>query len=389
MKVASIFLLGLWPWVALGAVPNALLDAGRPASVDVANQYLFNLKWRKPVVRMGRHRRVIESFGTPAAITQAQQIVVATGEGEVRSYFMATGELQWRVKFETDFETSVVEFSSSKDIPLGLVVDRRGKARALDLRNGDVVWATSLPGDCRAPVAVRGKLLIATTANNKVVALDKDTGQVRWTKGRAKPAGLTVLGHASPVVTDNRVYAAFSDGYVAAYELKSGKELWKQPLSIFDADFKDANATPILFNNVLYAASYSDGIAALDAQTGKVLWKIDAPAVTSMALADGQLFAASADGYIWGLQPGDGQLVFRTRLDEGPALGLQYSKGRLVLTGGESGLIVLSAQNGAPLQATALGSRAISAPAINGEEIALLTSAGYLYSFSAQQQATK
>ena len=385
MKTALFLLLVSWPAFVLGAGFGPLAERGRPVAVDVQSQHVFQMKWRQPVVRVGAFRGVVESLGTPAAIPGAQQIVVATGEGEVRSYSMTDGELQWRMQFDTDFETTVVPFSSSKDLPWGLVVDRKGLARALDLRSGSIVWTADLKGDCRSPVAIHGKRIIATTANNKVVALDKDTGEVLWSKGRAKPAGLTIMGHGSPVVSNKTVFAGFSDGYLEAFAIETGKKLWQRPLSLRDAEFRDANATPVVHKGVLYAASYSDGILAMDPKTGKVLWQIPAPSVTSLAAGSDRLFAASADGYIWGLRASDGELLFRTQLEAGPALGLRYTKGYLVLSGGVSGLVVLSSANGAPLQATSLGSRAASAPAVSGQEIALLSAEGYLYSFSSER----
>ena len=66
---------------------------------------------------------------------------------------------------------------------------------------------------------------------------------------------------------------------------------------------------------------------------------------------------------------------------EGPVIGLQHHKGALVFAGGESGLVVLRGANGAPLQATSLGSRAINAPSLAGDHLALVSASGHLYSF--------
>jgi len=72
---------------------------------------------------------------------------------------------------------------------------------------------------------------------------------------------------------------------------------------------------------------------------------------------------------------------FRTSMETGQVVGLTYDKGVLIFAGGESGLVVLNAINGAPLQATSLGSRAINAPAVVNETVSILTSGGYLYAF--------
>jgi outer membrane protein assembly factor BamB len=219
-----------------------------------------------------------------------------------------------------------------------------------------------------------------TTADNQLLSIERDTGKILWRKGRGKPTGLTILGYGAPARARDRLVAVYSDGYVVAYALVDGEVLWERPLSLSEADFHDANATPVILGDTVFVASYSEGLYALSLATGAVVWNRPLPSVISLATSKQDLFVGSADGFVWGVSPRDGELKFRTRV-EGPVIGLQHHEGALVFAGGESGLVVLRGANGAPLQATSLGSRAINAPALVGNHLALVSASGHLYSF--------
>ncbi|MED5465483.1 MAG: PQQ-binding-like beta-propeller repeat protein [Myxococcota bacterium] len=386
MIQATLMILGL----ALGGsvpalTPDDLVRPGKPQAVNVANQAVFGMQWRQSVVRTGIFRTVGESFGVPAVLPGQRRVVVATGEGEVRSYHLDTGVLQWRVRFEGDFETTVNPFRGADGTWSGLVVDRTGKARLLKLSDGSVQWTSKLGADCREHVTLEGETLYVTTVGNEMLALEYQSGRVLWRQGRPKSRALTVLGHGAPVIAGDLVLGTFSDGYVVAYDSQSGAVRWQRQLSVSEADFVDANATPVYSDGVVFVSSYSDGIYALEALSGDLLWERAAPSVIGLAFGQGELFAGSADGYVWGLDPRSGEPRFRTRLQEGPVIGLHYDKGALIFAGGKSGLVVLSATNGAPLQATSLGARAINPPRVSGKHLVLLSAAGYLYSFELGQ----
>ncbi|MEE8409808.1 MAG: PQQ-binding-like beta-propeller repeat protein, partial [Myxococcota bacterium] len=147
-------------------------------------------------------------------------------------------------------------------------------------------------------------------------------------------------------------------------------------------EFVDADADPVLVDGRLFVASYSDGVFALDPKDGQTIWTRTAPAVTSLAGHDDLILAASADGYVWGLSQREGQLVYRTRLPPGPMSRLVVDQNMVVLTAGDAGLIVLDARTGKPLQAMSFGSALNGDPMWDGDDLALLSSTGYLYKLS-------
>jgi outer membrane protein assembly factor BamB len=92
-------------------------------------------------------------------------------------------------------------------------------------------------------------------------------------------------GHASPIVSGNRVYAFSRIGdreAVTAYELATGKQLWRQT---YDAPFqmnpaatshgKGPKSTPVIDGGRLYTFGISGILSAWDAAAGKLLWRKD------------------------------------------------------------------------------------------------------------------
>jgi len=372
--------------------------AARP--VDASHGLVFGLRWRKPLVEMGFNRQVAVSFGRPAISPRLGLLFVGTGEGKVEALRLRDGALVWTFEHTAPFETDVTvvaapgapaadaaddaakQAATLAGHELVIATARDGILLALDARTGKLAWRSDLGGEVRAPAVLAGASLLVTTAHNKVMALDVFTGKVLWSGGRPGSTKLTVLGHSAPLVDGDAVYAAFSDGYVMAFSLSDGAQRWARPLSLRGGEFVDSDADPIIANGRLFVASYSDGVYALNPADGQTVWFRAAPAVHSLAVHGADVIAGSGDGYVWGLRQASGTLVFRTRLDHGPVTRIESHDDLLVFAGGESGLVVLDARDGHPLQSTAFGAR-MSADAVwVGNEVALVSNNGYLYSFA-------
>lgn len=380
--ISLVALVALAP--ASGSDVELTANHGRPTVVDASSGVVFGMEWRRPVVRTGVFRTVGTSFGTPAVSSANRLVIVGTGEGEVLAFGLDDAQVAWEYAHGRPFEThaTIVQFAAKQgEAPqeLAILGSRDGWLLALDVATGTLAWRTSLDGDPRAPAVQVGSRVLVTTAVNKVLLVSLRDGSILWTAGRSPPGGLTIAGNARATVAGDAVYATFSDGYAEAYTLSDGAALWSRPLSLKGGDFVDADADPIVAGNTLFAASYSDGIYALDRTNGQTLWTRSAPAVTSLGAHGDTIVAASADGYVWGLRSADGEMLFRTRVPAGPISRIIVRRDLIVLTAGEAGLIVLDARTGRPLQATAFGGDLAGDPAWSQDDMALLSSAGYLY----------
>ncbi|MEO1483516.1 MAG: PQQ-binding-like beta-propeller repeat protein [Myxococcota bacterium] len=357
---------------------SELTQPGRSPKVFVpSKRHIFGTQWSAPIVRSGYSRTVPVSLGSPGVASAQGVVIVGTGEGELRGYRLASGELLWAKDYKVPFLGPITVLHGGDPFAVTTIAD--GTLIAFEITNGELRWQTELDGESLAPVRLAGDRLILSTTENKVSAIALTTGERLWTAGRPKATNLSVRGHSAPAVEGDAVFATFSDGYVECYSASEGTTLWSRPLALGGDDFNDSDADPVLIDGTLYVASYSAGVYALSPADGKTVWSQEAPAVTSLTAYNDLVIAGSADGYLWGLAATDGELRYRVTMPPGSASRMYLSDDLLLFTSGDSGLIAMRAGSGEPLQATPLLGRAGGAPDVDGEFVSAISSRGYIY----------
>ena len=192
------------------------------------------------------------------------------------------------------------------------VVNKKMKIMALNAATGERIWETTYQLNdfkiCCGPVnrgvsAGYGNLYVATL-DDKLIALDAKTGKQVWQASVADArAGYSET--MTPQVYDGKVIIGSSGGewpirgFVAAYDAKSGQELWRwhatDPKS-FEGDswkigggmvwttpaidpklglviFATGNPNPDLYGDNRKGDNlYTDSIVALDAKNGELKW---------------------------------------------------------------------------------------------------------------------
>jgi outer membrane protein assembly factor BamB len=93
------------------------------------------------------------------------------------------------------------------------------------------------------------------------------------------------IGHSSPVLSGTRIYVFTRNGEqetVAAYELASGKMIWKDnydvPYNMNPAAInhgKGPKSTPVVANGKLYCFGISGILSSYEVASGKLLWRND------------------------------------------------------------------------------------------------------------------
>ncbi len=361
---------------------DSSLSSQSPASTEViAQSEIFGMRWRNPVVRTGLERSATANFGSPAFVSELKLVVIGTAEGEVRAFTVQNGDLRWRYHHDSPFEGEVVTVSIA-DKPHIVIGSRDGALLALNAADGSLTWKTVLDGGLRSGVVVRGDDLFIATAANKVARLSKNDGKIIWSAGRPASTRLSIQGVAQPLLMQDQLIMAYSDGYVGALSLDTGAAIWSLPISLSGGVFIDADATPIQVGKLIIAASYSDGVFAIESTTGKIIWQSKLASVISLALVKDKIVAASADGFVWLLNPQTGVQTGQTRLPSGVLSSLFVDQGLILFAAGESGLIALNADDLKPLQTLGYGARFASMPVLVGTHMAALSLNGYLYSFN-------
>jgi glucose dehydrogenase len=141
-------------------------------------------------------------------------------------------------------------------------------------------------GAASTPLVV-GNTVFFQDLKGNVVALDRQTGNVIWTKWYNDSA---IVGPDGPAVGYGKVYIAKDLYNITALDMSTGAEVWVTRISYVTTTGIDIQ--PIVYDNMVFVSTvpgtgdvfYAPGgigmIYALDAQTGEILWNfstVDSP----------------------------------------------------------------------------------------------------------------
>ena len=130
-----------------------------------------------------------------------------------------------------------------------------------------------------APIVNNGVMFI-TTPNNQVIALNAKTGELLWRYKRPRPAGAFVLHDTNRGVAlhGDKVYYAAGEAVLVALDAKTGKEVWTTTVADNKSAYYLTLAPLVADNKVMIGASGGEFgvrgfVAAFHLETGKQLWK--------------------------------------------------------------------------------------------------------------------
>ncbi len=180
-----------------------------------------------------------------------------------------------------------------------------GRLVAVDLDTGRIRWSAAL-ALTQAPAVTNGLVIVATAG--AIAALDAASGAERWRVGI--PAGLA----APPLADTGWVLASLASGELLALRAMDGHELWRQPLSA------PATARPIAAAHGVYVPLADGQVAALALDTGAVRWtrRLGGPPADLLVLDD-RLFVGAEDRHFYCLNTENGRVRWSQRIGARPA----------------------------------------------------------------------
>src|SRR5688572_27143500 len=200
--------------------------------------------------------------------------LVAAGQGQQRAYPAVTAE---RLLKPADGDWLMIRRT----------YDGWGYSPLADINTANVnrlklVWSQPTNSERvheSAPI-VNGGLMFITAPGNIVMALDAVTGAVVWRNQRPRPKGSFVLHDTNRGVAlyGDRVYVVAGEAQLLALDARTGKELWAATVADNKSAYYLTMAPLIADGKVLLGASGGEFgvrgfVAAFDLDTGKELWR--------------------------------------------------------------------------------------------------------------------
>ena len=198
----------------------------------------------------------------------------------------------------------------------GAQANRAQRFIALDKRNGEIVWV-STPGGRpydtsygpMSIVTVNGtRLLVTGGADGAALAMKAQTGEPVWRLVVAKRGlntGIVVSGNTAFLSHGDENLEGNERGMIAAFDPTGKGELKKESIKWAVKGFSGGFSSPVIDGDRIYQADDNSNLFAFDVQTGRELWKHNLGTIqkASAVFADGKIYIGSESGKFLILRP--------------------------------------------------------------------------------------
>ncbi len=182
---------------------------------------------------------------------------------------------------------TLIEFPAVVQDGVAYIANARGTVRAIDMRNGDVIWRHDTPhGKMAASPAVWRDQLVLHGMDGHVWVLRRSDGHLLWRYTVGSPV------ESSPVVVDGADVFGAWNGTITSLDLRTHRVRWRR-----DGGCKVTSSAAIS-GTTLYIGDYCGRLLALRASTGSLRWSrgVGGRVYGTPAVAAGRVFVPSSTG---------------------------------------------------------------------------------------------
>ena len=158
-------------------------------------------------------------------------------------------------------------------------------------------------------VTVNGvRLLVTGGADGAALAMKPETGEPVWSLVIAKRGlntGIVVNGNYAIVSHSEENLDSNEMGMIAAFDATGKGKLGKESIKWADKGFMGGFSSPVIDGDRIYQADNSSNLFAFDLETGRQLWKQNLGTIqkASVVFGDGKIYIGSESGKFYILQP--------------------------------------------------------------------------------------
>ncbi len=348
--------------------------------------------WRASIGEGGGYRAKI----TAQPVVAGGRVFTMDSDALVSAFDLATGARVWRRGTQDDKDRST-NVGGGIAVVDGTVYATTGRADALalDAGTGVIRWRKPLGSPARSAPTVADGHLYATTIDDKLLALDASTGERLWAYQAAANA-TTLLGAASPAVSEGFVVTGFGSGDLVAVRADSGTLIWSDSLASSRGrnslvDLSAISGLPVVDRGRVYAIGVGGLLVSLDLRSGRRLWEREVGGSETPCLAGDWLFVQTLDQSLAAIGRDDGRVRWITDLPRydnpdkkrdplfwiGPVL----AGGRLVLAGSNARALSVDPGDGRIMGQQELRGSAAVAPIAAAGTLFIVTDDGTLQAF--------
>ena len=396
MKLSKAFVLAQIAALALagcggGAMVSSAIDSinpmnwwgGSDASTQMAqlpaltNPIAVKTLWQ---ANIGNSQQAVFN---PAVTSEG--IYAAAGDGTITRTDASSGKQIWRIN-------AGERLTGGVGVDRNLLVVGSGKGEVLAFNtNGAALWKAQISSEVLAAPQVADDVVVVRSADGRIFGLDAKDGRRKWYYQRATPA-LTVRSPAGITIARGVVYAGFAGGKLVAINLDSGALRWEATVALPRGTTEiervtDVIGLPAVTEREVCAVAYQGRIGCFDIANGQTVWGREMSSTSGLALDARYVFASDDMGAVHALDRIGGTSLWKQDKLRLRNLSAPLPLGREIVVADIQGYVhFLSRESGAFVGRVATdGSPVSTSPALlPGGGFLVQTRKGGLYAFSAQ-----
>ncbi|MCC6646407.1 MAG: PQQ-binding-like beta-propeller repeat protein [Polyangiaceae bacterium] len=277
-------------------LPKLLVVTEGDRYVSAVDLVAGELRWRHTISRGGACR--VRRAG--------RLLVLANGGPALTAVDVQSGEVVWKVASERRFSVAPTFDQDSVYALCGDPTAGRRDADALlgiDAWTGERRFASPVTGRLAgaAPLVTRGVVVVATRGERGLglCAFDRRTGAPRW----SAPAGL-LSPEAALLVVDDAVFANTAEGELVAIDAESGDVRYRRRLCSEPADTAPRRLEPVLRSGALFVPQR--GVHVVRPSDGADLGQVPCDLIPDLLRVDERcdVYVAEESGHVAALTAG-------------------------------------------------------------------------------------
>ena len=310
-------------------------------------------------------------------------VFAASDKGHLVAVEFASGKTAWVKSFKK------TKFSAGPAAGFGIVVvgTSKGQIYALEETTGKQVWTAKVNSELLSAPAIGEKLVVMRSVDGRLHAFNMHTGAELWSVEQQVPK-LSLRGTATPVIAKEVAISGFDNGKIMAVSLKNGDTVWDTALATphgrTDLDrLVDIDCAVEVVGDNVFATGYQGRTAMLALDSGQIWWSHDMSSYRGLAADEDNLYITQSDGEIIALRQKDGAELWRNNKVRRRALSAPVVlKDSIALADFQGYVHFFDKASGELIGRSRVSKQRVSSPPVGrGDTVVVMTDGGSLAAF--------
>ena len=306
----------------------------------------------------------------PELIFDESNLIFFENKGTILK-FNENSKLVWKKNFYLKQEKKlnpVLQFASNDKYLI--VADNLAKYFMLDKENGELIWSKNNSAPFNSQIKIFKDKFFIIDFDNTLRCFSLKNGNELWNV-KTQNSLIRSQKKLSMVIVDNVIFFNNSVGDISSVNINNGELLWQFPTQnslVYESAFSLETSEIVTDGKALYFSNNKNQFYSIDLSTGSLNWKTKVNSNLKPTIIENIIFTVSIEGYLILIDRKNGNIIRITDVFDN----FKTKKRNLIKpTGFIVGLdsVYLSTDNGRLLVIDNSSGKIVSAIKIDGEKI--------------------